>query len=70
MSELLISSFALIQDTMQSGKNLTEKDRRLFFRGLRLRGQTANMLSSQDGKIKQILATLSAFPKYHELYVH
>lgn len=66
LSELFISSFKFISQKIQGDKNISETERRLFYRGLRLRGQTANMLNSRTRKIHEIHNTLAGVPNYHE----
>ena len=66
LSEVLASGFALIQEKIKWGWNTSEQERRLLFRWLRLRGQTANMLNPRNREIAQMHHTISGFPKYHE----
>lgn len=65
LEEILHASFQLINKNVHAWVAWTEYEQRLFNRGLRLRGQTANMLNSRIGEIKKSQTAINSFPKYH-----
>ncbi len=65
LEEVLSASFQVIDKSVQLWKSSTEYEQRIFNRWLRLRGQTANMLNSRIGEIRNSHKAISSFPKYH-----
>ena len=69
LGDILSASFWVIDTGVQKWVSWLEHEQRLFNRGLRLRGQTANMLNSRIEEIKKLnvmpsLKTLVAVKRY------
>ena len=65
LGDILSASFWVIDTGVQKWVSWLEHEQRLFNRGLRLRGQTANMLNSRIEEIKKTHRAINSFPKYH-----